>query len=531
MIYTLCIMLIIRNINEKKDMKVGKTTVELQHALEHVLIFFSFESLLKYLNTVQFVKYSKPLIFHFRKTKHFLNFSMSVQSVSSPRIARLIRTEQAVSNSYTFLPSPPKFLPSEKFISKDSSFLNENTQNQIYQKVPQSARFASHECLPKLNSSFSPKKRQTEMKEERILGLLSRLEQQEPAFHERKGIILNSLVPYITVEYLSTISQQTIEKIFLTIQKILNEPPPFSVPSVYFKAIFFPQRFLTNDYELCYVVLKKLTKICPLKISKSLIKTLIKRCASASINDRQNAKQVLIDLDHSYTYDIMNIVYIQLINSQVHGMNDLLEVCLTVLEKSTDSGPNSRYEELFCSLKLLHIAPHYHTFVDNLIKCLLELFKKDPKYAHEMRLFILNHWTRCDPPKSVTLMKEATAICSVDPPVEQYVWQRFTWRASSIYMPLALEGLNFVEKTKDKAEGYNNQILRFLLEDAAESHWCEIVRERAKKILELLEPSEPVEPSKLPINIWVELREQAKQNYPDDNFGGRRRKKTAQKPN
>ena len=456
---------------------------------------------------------------------------MSMQSVSSPRIARLIRTEQAVSNSYTFLPSPPKFIPQEKFTSKDSSFLNENTQKQIYPRVPQSARFASHECLPKLNgSAFSPKKSPTEIKEERILGLLSRLEQQDPAFHEKKGIILNSLIPFITVDYLQSISQQTIDKIFSTLQMILKEPPPFSVPSVYFKAIFFPQRFLTNDIELTYVVLKKLTKICPLNIPKSLIKTLIHRCASASINDRQNAKQVLIDLDDCYTYDIMNLVSIQLINSQVHGMNDLLEVCLTVLEKSTDNGPNSRYEELFCSLKLLHIAPHYHTFVDNLIKCLLELFKKDPKYAHETRLFILNHWSRSDPPKSVTYMKEATIICSVDPPVDQYVWQRFSWRASSIYMPLALEGLNFVEKTKDKAQGYNNQILRFLLEDAAESHWCEIVRERAKRVLELLEPSEPKEPNKLPINIWVDLREQAKLNYPDVNFGGGRRRKPPPTP-
>ena len=296
---------------------------------------------------------------------------------------------------------------------------------------------------------------------------------------------------------------------------------PISVPIW----IFFPQRFHTNDIDLSYIVLKKLIKIRPALVPKDLIRTLVKRCASASINDRQNAKQILIDLPDMYTYDLMNLVSLQMINCQIHGMNDLLEVCLTVLEKSTDVGANSRYEALFCSLKLLHFAPHYHTYVDTLTKCLLELFKKDGKYAHEMRLFLLNHWSRSDPPKSVTFMKEATMLCSVEPTVDQYVWQRYSWRASSIYMPLALEGLNFVEKTKHLSISYNNQVLRFLLEDTAESHWCELVRERAKQVLQDLEPSEPLEPKKLPINIWVDLRMKAKENYPNDDFSNSSRKR------
>ena len=439
---------------------------------------------------------------------------MSVQSVGSPRFTRIVAIEQEYSKSCKCIPSPPSF-----------ANISEEKRRRYSPKMNENHKPSTPNALPHLKCPYSSRKVLSK-EEEHVIGLLTRLNQQEESFHERKAIIINSLIPFITQEAFKTISIKTIFMIFDSIKNVLKAAPPYSAPSVFFKSIVMPNRALAKDIELSYIIMQKLLKLQPNFISPEFIKIIIKRCSSASVKDRTNAKHFILGLGNGLTYKIMKLLSIHLINAPFHGMKDLLELVQEMLKRSTDVGANQQYDELFCSLKMLHFAPHFQLFANDLVKTLLLLFEKDDCYATEMRLFLLNHWTRSDPQRSVAFMKEATEICTVGPLIDLYVWQRFSWRSSSIYMPLAMEGLRYVEKTLNRTAGYNNQVLIFLLKDTSEQHWCDIVKDRAKQILQRVPQSEPVEPKKLPMDVWLNLKNQAMANYPDAQWSnGRRRKK------
>ena len=236
------------------------------------------------------------------------------------------------------------------------------------------------------------------------------------------------------------------------------------------------------------------------------------------------AKFLLMDLDFKYNNIILKDLSILLLTPPIHGMIDILDMTTCIIKRLQPQS-NSLLDDIYNSLKMCHISPHYPSFHEPLTKVLLALIEKDDKYAIDLRMFILNHWTRKDPPRSVLFMREATAISTVGPPLDEYVWQRYAYRASSIYMPLALEGLNYVTQTKDRSFSFNNEILRYLLVDTIENHWSKLVREKAQTTLKLLEESEPKAPKKLPIDVWISIKEKAKENYPNEDFSNSSRNK------
>jgi hypothetical protein len=70
--------------------------------------------------------------------------------------------------------------------------------------------------------------------------------------------------------------------------------------------------------------------------------------------------------------------------------------------------------------------------------------------------------------------------------VEQDVWQKLSWRSSSIQWQLANETMTFVLQTIRRMGESDNSVLKYLLEEAAANHWCGSVRERAKAVLGML---------------------------------------------
>jgi hypothetical protein len=153
-----------------------------------------------------------------------------------------------------------------------------------------------------------------------------------------------------------------------------------------------------------------------------------------------------------------------------------------------------------------------------LIVALKALERKDEQIAHRFRRFLLNSWPRTDPHRAVLFMHEATAICTGGPPLEEAVWQRLSWRSSSIQWQLANEGLEFVEQTLGRMGGVENSVLRYLLEEAAATHWSLNVRCRAREVLEMLNGVLPVAPKLPQKGTWQRVRDIARRRFPDADF-------------
>jgi hypothetical protein len=123
-----------------------------------------------------------------------------------------------------------------------------------------------------------------------------------------------------------------------------------------------------------------------------------------------------------------------------------------------------------------------------------------------------------DPHRAIMFMQEATAICTCGPPVEADVWQKLSWRSSSIQWQLANEGIAFVQQTMERVESVENSVLRYLLNEAASTHWCASVRERARELLLALPQVEPSAPKIVQIAAWRRIREIARERFPKVDF-------------
>lgn len=382
--------------------------------------------------------------------------------------------------------------------------------------IPQTCRSESN--LPPLSAGGNRVKLNNEQTTEKFLYQLKSFLEVENGSIERKALILHSITKNLP-DVAEKLNPSEISLLNKVLYMTFSRQPPFTAPSISFKSIFLPQRAHTVDVTIAYGILTKVYTLIPhYRVPNNIIRALIVRLSSASSQDRKSAKMALSSFDQTYTNFILHKLSIAILPPPLHGVRIMLELMADLIKKCKNNDEYSPLEELFQSLKLLHSAPHLQTFAETLTETLLVLFEHIPDYANEMRLYLLNHWTRNDPQRSVLFMKEATIICSRGPPLDEYVWQRFTWRASSIYIPLALEGLNFITQTSGLSRQFNNSVLRYLLLDAMKGHWSDTVRARAKIVYNNLQASSPAPPKKMPIATWTLIKEQAKINYPEMTF-------------
>lgn len=401
-------------------------------------------------------------------------------------------------------------------------------------KEPNTTRIIFHpsKFLPPLNnknkinitSNNKDNNNQFIVLEKKVQSRLKRILDLDVLLEDRRAEIIHTLLTMIS-GVKSNLNLTTIDSFNRVLISIFSVQPPFSVPSITFKTMHFPRRVHSMDISFGYILLNTLYLNIPnYVVPRQIIKHLVRRTSSASIEDRRSAKEFLIQLKDTYVFDVLHWISAALVLPQIHGMMDILEICHHMVERCKDIPGKPPLDEVFESLKLLHFAPHYQFFSVLLTKTIISLFAHSPKYAHDIRLFILNHWLRTDPPRSVLFMKEVTDLCVTGPKVTEYVWQRLSWRSSSIYMPLALEGMNFVLKTIDVASDYDSSILQFLMNDTAKGHWSALVREKAREALEHLCPCQPKPPRKMQINTWIMIKEAAQRNYPSDHFSTKKRK-------
>ena len=428
---------------------------------------------------------------------------MSVNTVGTPRGPRHGPHTLTASHSYSNMPIQIK----ADYITKQTDVSKKSTDN-----LP---------TLPKSQGS----KRAISPTSENLVLLLKRLMLTDNQDHEKRALVLNALYPFVT-QSLLRFSTASIDLFYQGLAFVMEAPPPYAEPSVYYKIIVFPAKRHTTDISYAYGILQKLIPVFPKIIPPRLIKALVRRLSSASVSDRETARDMLISLDSNLYFPIiLSNITSMLVPPPVHGMIVILETITKILDGFPQNDPKLPTNPLFTAIKLIHFASHYATFFDPLINVLKSLFKRNENYAIEMRLFLLNHWPVEDPPKCALFMKEAKKICKIGPPVDFDVWQKYSSRASSIYMPVAIESLKFIKKTIPFIGNNNIQEIRYLVEAAAEEHWCDIVQEEAQKLLPLLPPAEPLPPKKIPINTWIDLREIAKQNYPEETFSRARGRK------
>ncbi len=200
-------------------------------------------------------------------------------------------------------------------------------------------------------------------------------------------------------------------------------------------------------------------------------------------------------------------------------------IVIHLREKLEASTNDSLFSELQRTFRLLHFAPHFQAFFHPLVTAMTTLISKNENLAHESRRFLLNYWPRLDPQKAVLFLQEATTLCKEGPEIEEFVWQRLSWRASSIQWQIAMEGLNFISQTYQRATEFDNSVLIYLLKDTIQHHWNNNVKNKAADVLQLVDKGEARAPKVFPIDKWSLLKSQAETNYPDTDFTGRRRRK------
>jgi hypothetical protein len=316
-----------------------------------------------------------------------------------------------------------------------------------------------------------------------------------------------------------TFSPDAIELAIRVLMAGFATPLPFTLLTRGYRRIFFSPCDYPESVALCYDLFTSLNAQQP-DYPDDLVKLLVKRVASASCDDRTRAKDCLLSIDPLYSDQILHHVVMLLIPAPPHGTDLLLECASNLIPLSPYSPDLELLESVF---HVLHFAPHYQTFSEKLIGALVAWHETDWDRAVRSRLFILNNWPRLDPQRAILFLEEATAICLNGPPVDPFLWERLSFRASSIHSQLATVGLSFIQQTIKKVSGIDFSVLRFLLEDASKSHWAIGVREKAAEVLKVIPEVAPAPPKVLSIERWNIVKEMAQANYPNQDFGGRRK--------
>lgn len=213
------------------------------------------------------------------------------------------------------------------------------------------------------------------------------------------------------------------------------------------------------------------------------------------------------------------------LKSNNNNNNDTDAIFSNLKHRLELSADDSLFSELQKTFRLLHFAPHFQTFFRPLLTATKALISKNENLAQESRRFLLNYWPRLDPQKAVLFLQEATALCKDGPEIEEFVWQRLSWRASSIQWQIAMEGLNFITQTFERAVNFDHSVLLFLLKDALQHHWNNNVKNKVADVIKLVEGATPKAPKIFPMDKWNLIRSQAESNYPNVDFSGRRRRK------
>jgi hypothetical protein len=295
---------------------------------------------------------------------------------------------------------------------------------------------------------------------------------------------------------------------------VLSSALPFSVVRRGYRHIFFVPCDLPDDVRICYDIFPFVPAL-----PDSLLRSLVRRLGSASPDDRLHAKGCLLSLDSVHFNRMLKWATACLSPAPPHGVDCFLE-CITqwLGHIFYDS---DLFAELEAAFHILHFAPHYQAFHGPFVAALKRLHDKDDEIAHRSRRFILMNWPRLEPQRAILFMQEATAICLHGPPVDEFVWQRLSWRACSIQWQLANEGIAFILQTIECVGQANHAVLRFLLEDEARTHWSPTVKEKAKEVLGKIPECAPAPPKVLALDTWNCVREMAKANWPVD-FAPRR---------
>lgn len=319
---------------------------------------------------------------------------------------------------------------------------------------------------------------------------------------------------------LSDITEKHMDLFWSTLCTVLSTTLPFVAVSRGYKQIYFGSCDCSQDVIVVYDILEALHEQ-GYSYPEHMIKSLVRRLTSASSADRTNSRKALMCID-SYQADLMiHACAVALAPVPPYGCDHLLELLGHFLNLSY-SQDDSLFNELQQVLHMLHFAPHYHTFSEKLLSVMKILNEKDERLTHENRLFLLNNWPRLDPPRAVLFLQEATDLCARGPPVDPLLWQKFSWRASSIQWQIATEGMNFIEKTISRMEDVDFSVLKFLLDDTKKKHWCTSVRDRAEQVLKLIPETEGKQSKTLNVDVWKLVKETAQKNYPRMNFSGKR---------
>jgi hypothetical protein len=329
------------------------------------------------------------------------------------------------------------------------------------------------------------------------------------------GIALQGLLDFLTL-YKINLSPEVMTVLIEMFTNILGSHPPFTLLRLGYRQIFFDFCACPEDVRLCYALLPYVNIYSP-DYPDAFLRVLVRRLASASSDDRGGAKAAVLSLSSSFSRQLLHLLAMGLCPAPPHGV-DLALDCIAQLLELCPAFDARLWVELEGAFRGLHLTPHFHVFHSNLIAALKALEKKDTNIAHRFRRFLLNYWPRTDPHRAVLFMHEATAICTGGPPVEESVWQRLSWRSSSIQWQLANEGMEFVQQTFARMNGVENSVLRYLLEEAAATHWSLSVRCRAREILEMLGDVAPVAPKLMRMGTWRKLRDLARKRDPEVEF-------------
>jgi hypothetical protein len=336
---------------------------------------------------------------------------------------------------------------------------------------------------------------------------------------ERRMAVLRSISFFLT-QHTVAFSPDGLNLFISLLTSILMWALPFTVVEKGYRKLYFTTCVVPADVNLCYDLFPVING-CEPEYPDCFLRALVRRLASASVDDRARAQVCISCLPQVYVPKLLHLIAMGLSSVPHHGVGVMLDCLSRFLDISCSC--NSRLcleiERVLCQL---HLAPHLRTFHDNLIFALKSLHAKDENIAHRNRRFLLRNWPRLEPRRALLFMQEATAICVTGPPIEVEVWKRFSWRSSCIQWQIAMEGLSFVDQTIELVPEAADATLRFLLEEAATSHWSAAVRDQSRDILSRIPDIAPTAPRMIKMDTWNQIKETAKAHFPGVEFGSRR---------
>ena len=437
----------------------------------------------------------------------------------------------AAMNNKSQNPSSSK-LTKTKSIGPSSSSQNLPALNSTNNKLILNNNTMSNKQVPQVIIPQQQKK-QPQMNDDKITNLLNRVLLFDKNEHSKRAMLLKSVKLFMSQKN-PALTTPVIALFIDVFKSVFATAPPFSVITKSYRRIYFNPKEQYEDISVCYQLFDIVNTLQP-TYPKELLHSLVKRLTSASIEDRNGAKQCLISVDDQYDAFILHTISLTLVPPPPHGVDALMEIVAGLLNvfdpakivdhfymNDTQNVEATVLSELEETFRILHFAPHFQTFFQPLVNAMKAVIRYDPPYADESRNFIINYWPRLEPQKAVLFLQEATALCKDGPELDEYVWQRISWRASSIQWQIAMEGLNFIMETYQRAQGFNNDVLVFLLNDAVKTHWNSNVRSKAEEVLKLIQ-GKPLAPKTFPVDTWNMLKRQAESNYPKANFSGRKR--------